>query len=96
MAVKKRRKNEKRKTNRQKIKNTCFISQNVCGIKTPSRLEELFNSLSLQQDVMGMCLQETWRFGHEILDFKNLKLIQTDSKKLTIHVTEDHKVLQLF
>ena len=65
-------------------------------VESNRHLEELFNSLSLQQDVMGMCLQETWRFGHEILDFKNLKLIQTDSKKLTIHVTEDHKVLQLF
>ena len=81
MAVKKKRKNEKRKTNRRKIKNTCFISQNVRGIKTPSRLEELCNSLSLRKDVMGMCLQETWRFGHETLDFDNFKVILNGLEK---------------
>ena len=50
-------------------------------VESNRHLEELFNSLSLQQDVMGMCLQETWRFGHETLDFKNLKLITNGLEK---------------
>ena len=81
MAVKKRRKNEKRKTKRRKIKNICFISQNVRGIKTPSRLEELCNSLSLRRNVIGMCLQETWRFGHETLDLDNFKVVLNGLEK---------------
>ena len=30
---------------------------------------------------MGMCLQETWRFGHETLDYKNFKLITNGLEK---------------
>jgi len=30
---------------------------------------------------MGMCLQETWRFGHETLDFDNFKVILNGLEK---------------
>ena len=65
----------------RKLKNICFISQNVRGIKSTSRLEDLFNSLSLRKNVWGMCLQETWRFEHETLDYENYKLITNGLEK---------------
>ena len=43
-----------------------IVSQNVRGIKSDARLEELFASVS-RCKTFGACLQETWRCGNDTL-----------------------------
>ena len=61
------------KKKRRKVE---FLSQNVRGIKSNGRLDELFEVLSTRK-VMAMCLQETWRCGNEILEHGQYMLFTT-------------------
>jgi len=36
------------------------MSQNVCGLKSKERIEEL-TTLMNERDIFATCLQETWR-----------------------------------
>lgn len=63
------------------MRKICIISQNVRGIKSNTRLELLFNTLSKRKNVWGMCIQETWRIGHEVLDFESYKLVTIGLRK---------------
>ena len=66
---------------RRKItRNVQIYSQNARGIKTDTRLEELFAAM-LKRNVLAVCLQETWRNGTELLDHGNCKLISTGIEK---------------
>ena len=49
--------------NRKSLK---FITQNVRGLKSDSRIEELFSYIN-RSNVFASCIQETWRFGRENL-----------------------------
>ena len=51
-----------------------FISQNVRGVKSDQRLEELFHVLS-SRNILAACLQETWRSGTEIIELNGLCMI---------------------
>ena len=57
------------------------ISQNVRGIKSVNRLEELFYVLSQRKNVVGVCLQETWRFDKEILEYESYRMITSGLTK---------------
>ena len=61
------------KKKRRKVE---FLSQNVRGIKSNGRLDELFEVLSTRK-VIAMCLQETWRCGNEILEHGHYMLFTT-------------------
>ena len=49
--------------NRKSLK---FVTQNVRGLKSDSRIEELFSYIN-RFNVFASCIQETWRFGRENL-----------------------------
>ena len=61
----------KRKKN---IKNIKIISQNIRGIKTDARIQELLNVIS-KRNALAVCLQETWRNDIELLEHEQYKLI---------------------
>ena len=63
------------------MKKVCFASQNVRGLKSNTRLEVLFNVLSKRKYVWGACLQETWRIGHEVIDYDDFKLVTVGLEK---------------
>ena len=66
---------------KRQIKTISFISQNARGIKSENRLEELFYVLSQRKNVAGVCLQETWRFDKEMLEYESYKLITSGLNK---------------
>ena len=69
------------KRNRKKnIKKVQIISQNVRGIKSETRLEELFNVIA-KRNALAVCLQETWRNGNELLEHGQFKLISSGLEK---------------
>ena len=51
-----------------------IISQNVRGVKSDNRLEELFASIK-RSDIFAACLQETWRCGCEVLENGRYRII---------------------
>ena len=51
-----------------------IVSQNVRGLKSDERLEELFSSI-ISRNTLAACLQETWRCGTETLENGNCRLI---------------------
>ena len=51
-----------------------IISQNVRGLKSAEKVDELFNIMSAR-DVFAACLQETWRSGKEMLQHDKYRLI---------------------
>ena len=51
-----------------------IISQNLRGLKSDARLEELFLVLKLR-DLLAVCVQETWRHGQQILEYGDSLLI---------------------
>ena len=51
-----------------------IVSQNVRGLKSDTRLEELFASI-VRSDILAACLQETWRCGNDTLENGNCRLI---------------------
>ena len=52
------------------------MTQNLCGLKSDWRLEELFDSFRRRR-LFAACLQETWRCGSEDLVNGDCKLIMT-------------------
>ena len=60
----------------KKLKNVKIVSQNVRGLKSESRLEELF-SYAARFGVFALCLQETWRTENEILENEGYLLLTT-------------------
>ena len=44
-----------------------LVSQNVRGLKSDTRLDELFAYI-IRMDVLAACVQETWRSGTEVLE----------------------------
>ena len=59
----------KKKTNTETI-----VSQNVRGLKSQSRLDELFHVVNTR-NILAACVQETWRCGFEIIEHDNCRLI---------------------
>ena len=53
-----------------KTKLVQIMSQNVCGLKSNDRVEELTMALQ-KRDIFAACLQETWRIGIEFIDCNN-------------------------
>ena len=51
-----------------------IISQNVRGLKTDYRLEEVFASIN-RSDIFAACLQETWRCGCEVLENERYRIV---------------------
>ena len=56
------------KVTKKQIRKVLFISQNMRGIQSISRLKEPFFVVSTRY-VLAICLQDAWRYGNEI--FKN-------------------------
>ena len=50
------------------------MSQNVQGLKSQSRLDELFHIVKTR-NILAACVQETWRCGFEIIEHDNCRLI---------------------
>ena len=72
------------KRNRKKnIKKVQIISQNVRGIKSETRLEELFNVIA-KRNALAVCLQETWRNGNDLLEQGQFKLISSGLELVTV------------
>jgi len=57
-----------------------MISQNIRGLKSNDRVEELTLSLK-NRDIFTACLQETWRTGKEALDCNNYKLLLSGKER---------------
>ena len=55
---------------KKKIKTETFVSQNVRGLKSTERIEELCSSIN-QHNVFAACIQETWRTDVEVLQHGN-------------------------
>ena len=51
-----------------------IYSQNVRGLKSEQRPEELFCVLR-QKNIFAACIQETWRSGIETLEFEEFRLV---------------------
>ena len=58
----------------KKRRSVIILSQNVRGIKSDDRLEELFMSIS-KRNCIAMCIQETWRPGKEVLENGQYSLV---------------------
>ena len=54
-------------TTRAKSKDLTIISQNVRGLKSNEKVQELFELIQ-NKDLFAVCVQETWRKGHVILE----------------------------
>ena len=52
---------------RRKISTELIISQNVRGLKSDDRIDELMNSMH-KRKCLAACIQETWRSGKEVLE----------------------------
>ena len=63
--------NNAAKNNKSFVSET-FVSQNLLGLKSEARLEELFYSLR-KRNILAICMQETWR-SSEILQNANCRL----------------------
>ena len=72
------------KANRiKKSKSIKFVSQNVRGLKSDARLEELFAYIS-RLEVFALCVQETWRSDNEILENERCLLVTTGLRRKDI------------
>ena len=63
-----------------KSKTIKVISQNLRGLKSDVRLEELFSYI-LRLGVFAACLQETWRFENEDLQNSGCILLTAGLKR---------------
>ena len=57
----------KKQSARRKISTELIISQNVRGLKSDDRIDELMNSMH-KRKCLAECIQETWRSGKEVLE----------------------------
>ena len=55
---------------RRKFSTETIVSQNLLGLKSDSRLDELFTVMD-QRKHFAICVQETWRHGKQILEHEN-------------------------
>ena len=62
------------KKNKRNQKTVSIVSQNVRGLKSDCRLEELFSYI-LRFGIIAACVQETWRSGIESLENNNCFLL---------------------
>ena len=71
-----------RMTNRakKKCRTETIVSQNIRGIKSCERIEELCASFN-QQRLFAACVQETWRSGIEFLQHENICIIGAGLKQ---------------
>ena len=60
----------------KKINIETIVSQNVRGLKSDARLDELFCMIK-SRNILAACLQETWRSGSEIIEYEQCRLITT-------------------
>ena len=81
---------------KRRMKAISFVSQNVRGIKSVNRLEELSHVLSQRKNVVAVCSQETWRFDKEILEYESYRMITSGLKKMRLLEIEDPKEFVLF
>ena len=58
----------------KKINIETIVSQNVRGLKSDARLDELFCVIK-SRNILAACLQETWRSGSEIIEYEQCRLI---------------------
>ena len=58
--------NEIAKKGKNKFSTETIVSQNLRGLKSDARLEELFLALKLR-DIFAVYVQETWRHGQQTL-----------------------------
>ena len=65
-----------------KFRKVYFLSQNVRGVKSNARLEELFYVMSCR-NILAACLQETWRYGKEIVEYGQSCMISSGLDKPT-------------
>ena len=75
---------------KKKFKTATIVSQNVRGVKSDEKIEELCMSMK-RHDTFVACIQETWRSDDELFkndDFRFIGLVKT--------VGNDHKELALF
>lgn len=64
------------------MKQITFLSQNVRGVKTDTRIVELCRVMK-RRNAIAACLQETWRKGQEVLEFDQYYLISSGQKETT-------------
>ena len=72
------------KVTKKQMKKVLFISQNMRGIKSINRLEELFYVMSTR-NVLAICLQETWPYGNEILENSHYGLIISGLSRIVMN-----------
>ena len=60
----------------KKINIEMIVSQNVRGLKSDARLDELFCMIK-SRNILAACLQEIWRSGSEIIEYEQCRLITT-------------------
>ena len=58
---------------KQKLKTVAIVSQNIRGLKSETRLQEMFSHI-LRFSILAACFQETWRSGTETLSNSNCLL----------------------
>ena len=68
------------KAMKKKFKYETIVSQNLLGLKSDARVEELFYILK-KRNLFAICLQETWREGIETLENENCLLLLSGLKK---------------
>ena len=67
------------KTAKKKHKTLTVISQNVRGLKSCEKIEEICSSMN-QRKVFAACIQETWRCNKEILEHNSFTILSTGLK----------------
>ena len=65
---------------RKRIPTETILSQNVRGLKSEERLEELFAAIH-RRSLFAVCIQETWRTDIEYLERKNCRLMLAGLKE---------------
>jgi hypothetical protein len=78
---------------KNKANTETIVSQNVRGLKSETRLDELF-SIIKTRDILAACVQETWRSGFEIIEYNAGRLSTVDLMML-IKVEGDPRELGL-
>ena len=66
-------------TAKQKHKTLTIVSQNVRGLKSDERMEEICSSMN-RRKIFATCMQETWRSGNEALQHGNCCILATGLK----------------
>ena len=65
---------------KRKLITQSIVSQNVRGLKSNYRMEELISNFN-RRDLLAACIQETWRTGTEIIEVGQSRLILAGLEK---------------